>query len=179
MMSNVRTIDASSLAEKLQRGEVLLIDVREAAEFAECHIPNAISLPLTNIEPHFVQLSGETRTLVFQCQKGKRGELAAEQALVKVPGNKEIYNLTGGIEAWQQAALPVVSTQSGGKKTLPLNRQVFIAVGSLIFIGSLLAIAGIKAGAILTLFVSCGLLVAGFTGWCGMALLLQKMPWNR
>lgn len=178
-MSKVHTIDAATLAQKLQQGEVLLIDVREAEEFARCHIPSAISLPLTCMDTHLKQLKGESRALVFQCQMGKRGASAAAQALSSELRDKAIYNLTGGIEAWQKAALPTVSAQTGNKKTLPLNRQVFIAVGSLVFIGSLLAMLGFKVGAVLTLLISCGLLVAGFTGWCGMALLLQKMPWNR
>jgi len=58
-------------------------------------------------------------------------------------------------------------------------RQVQIVVGSLAAIGAILALAVNPWFAILPLFLGCGLLFAGISGTCGMALLLARMPWNR
>jgi hypothetical protein len=58
-------------------------------------------------------------------------------------------------------------------------RQVQIVVGSLSAAGSLLALAVDSWFAVLPLFLGCGLVFAGITGKCGMALLLARMPWNR
>jgi hypothetical protein len=58
-------------------------------------------------------------------------------------------------------------------------RQVQIFVGSLAAAGAILALAVNPWFAILPLFLGCGLLFAGISGTCGMALLLGRMPWNR
>ncbi len=58
-------------------------------------------------------------------------------------------------------------------------RQVQLAIGVLAFTGSLLAIFVNPLFAILPAFLGAGLILAGSTGWCGLAILLSKMPWNR
>jgi hypothetical protein len=82
----------------------------------------------------------------------------------------------GGTQAWIDAGLPVNRGQS---RVLPLMRQVQIIVGFLSAVGGLLALTVNKLFAILPLVVGSGLLFAGLTGFCGLALLLAKMPWNR
>jgi len=81
----------------------------------------------------------------------------------------------GGTLAWIEAGL---SVNRGTTKVISLERQVRIAAGSLVLTGVLLAIfvhpyfIGISA------FVGAGLIFAGITDWCGMGLLLAKLPWN-
>jgi len=58
-------------------------------------------------------------------------------------------------------------------------RQVQIVVGSLSAVGAILALAVNTWFAILPLLLGCGLIFAGISGTCGMALLLARMPWNR
>jgi len=58
-------------------------------------------------------------------------------------------------------------------------RQVQIVVGALSAAGTILALAVNRWFAVLPLVIGCGLLFAGVTGTCGMALLLARMPWNR
>jgi hypothetical protein len=58
-------------------------------------------------------------------------------------------------------------------------RQVQIAAGSLVLLGLLLSQAMAPAWILLSWFVGAGLVFAGITGWCGMAQLLARMPWNR
>ena len=73
------------------------------------------------------------------------------------------------------AGLPVIRS---GSKTLPLMRQVQITIGLISATGAALALAIHPLFAILPLVTGCGLLFAGLTGTCGLALLLAKMPWN-
>jgi len=56
---------------------------------------------------------------------------------------------------------------------------VRICAGSIILICSLLAIFISKWFVLIPAFVGAGLLNAGITEWCGMGLLLAKMPWNK
>lgn len=175
-MNKVIPINVATLITKKEKNEVVIIDVREANEFATAHIPNAISLPLTRLDAYLPYIAHENRDIVFQCQKGQRGATAAEKAIAGIFKDRTVYNLDGGIEAWQIAGEAVV-TQHTSK--IPLNRQVFIAVGSLVTTFSLMALSGITVAPWVTLLIGFGLLFAGFTGWCGMALFLQKMPWNK
>lgn len=76
--------------------------------------------------------------------------------------------------AWDQAGLPVVR----GKKAISLERQVRIVAGAMVVAGSVLSFvhpywAGLAA------FVGAGLVFAGITDTCGMAMLLARMPWNQ
>ena len=78
--------------------------------------------------------------------------------------------------AWERAGLPV---KRSGVKALPLERQVRIAIGSLVVLGVVLGWLVHPAGYAMSALVGCGLIFAGVTDWCGMALLMAKMPWNR
>ena len=74
-----------------------------------------------------------------------------------------------------EAGLPVVR----GKKAISLERQVRIAAGSLVVLGTALG-AFVHPGFLgLSAFVGAGLVFAGITDTCGMGMLLARMPWNR
>ena len=62
---------------------------------------------------------------------------------------------------------------------LPLMRQVQLIAGLLILTGTLLSLFVHPGWIGLAIFVGAGLTVAGSTGFCGMAVILEKMPWNR
>ena len=62
---------------------------------------------------------------------------------------------------------------------MPLMRQVQIAVGFCVLTASLLALWVDPRWVYVSLFFGAGLLFAGLSGFCGLALLLAKMPWNR
>lgn len=97
-------IDAGELAAMLRAGEALVIDVREAGEFASGRIPGAINMPLSTFQPSNLP-DANGRTLVLNCLGGKRSAMALEkcgaaQAAVDT-------HLAGGFSAWQAAGLPV------------------------------------------------------------------------
>jgi hypothetical protein len=60
-----------------------------------------------------------------------------------------------------------------------MGRQVQIAAGSLILLGVLLGAGVAPQSYLLSGLVGAGLILAGLSGWCGMARLLEIMPWNR
>ena len=107
------------------------------------------------------------------CRSGSRGRQACEKFLAA--GCTNVVNVEGGTQAWAAAGLPVVR----GKKTVSLERQVRIAAGSLDSLGVLLAWLVHPAFNALSAFVGAGLIFAGLTDTCGLALFLARMPWNR
>ena len=91
--------------------------------------------------------------------------------------NWKFYNLEGGITAWQNSGGAI--NQSGGPKVLPLDRQVLLLAGSFVLTASLLGYFVSPKFFLLASFFGLGLIVAGWTGFCGGALILAKMPWNQ
>jgi len=87
----------------------------------------------------------------------------------------ELVNVEGGLLAWQEAGFRTTSLTS----RLPIMRQVFIGAGSLVILGLVPGYFINDTYLLIPAFVAIGLLVSGLTGWCGMALLLSKMPWNK
>lgn len=77
--------------------------------------------------------------------------------------------------AWEAAGLPVVR----GKKAISLERQVRIAAGLLVLLGAILGFFVNPSFIGISAFVGAGLVFAGITDTCGMAMMLAKMPWNQ
>lgn len=172
-MSILPRIDPQSLHSRLQAGEVVLIDIREPAEYAREHIRGARLVPLGAIDAHDFDAELQ-KTAVFTCRSGNRTAMNASRLLAK--GFREALVLEGGIEAWKKAGLPV---HFDAKAPLDLQRQVQIVAGGLALLGALLAWFVHPAFILLSGFVGAGLMTAGITGFCGMARLLAVMPWNR
>lgn len=107
-MTTFHPIDPQTLNEWLKKGEAVLVDVREADEFAAEHIPYAISVPLSKITTAMPDLLNDKRKIVFQCKLGKRGEQACSFALAGELKAHDILNLEGGIIAWKGAGLPTI-----------------------------------------------------------------------
>src|SRR5690606_12606638 len=112
--------------------------------------------------------------VVFLCRSGMRTTGNAAKLAACCHG--ETYILEGGLDAWKAAGLPVEEDRG---QPLELMRQVQIAAGSLVLLGVVLGFAWRPALFGLSAFVGAGLIVAGATGWCGLARLLTTMPWNR
>jgi rhodanese-related sulfurtransferase len=168
------TISPRELQERVQRGEsVELIDVRTPAEFQEVHVPFAKNAPLDRLDPAAYRNRPASQPLYVICKAGGRGRQACEK--LQAAGLENAVNVEGGTSAWDQAGLPVVR----GKKTMSLERQVRIAAGSLVLTGAVLGYFVDPYFIGLSAFVGAGLMFAGITDTCGMALLLGRMPWNQ
>ncbi len=174
----VEAVSPRQAMDWLASGQAMLIDVREPYEFAAAHIPYALSAPLarTSAFLHDMDLPADRR-LVFQCQKGARGGQACAAFGAFAPGGQAVFNLEGGIEAWANAGLPVVS--AGAAPRLSIFRQVQITVGLLVALGVIVGFTVSPAGFVVAGLFGAALATAGVTGWCGLAILLNRAPWNR
>jgi rhodanese-related sulfurtransferase len=105
------------------------------------------------------------------CRTGSRAAKACRRLS---DAGLTVFNIEGGLQAWESAGLPVVR----GRKGISIERQVRIAAGALVLLGVLLGwfvspyFLGISA------FVGAGLIFAGVTDTCGMGMMLARMPWN-
>lgn len=170
-----RNISAQQAYAWLVSGEAVLIDVREPDEFKAEHIAYALSLPLGHVGTTFTQLNLANRKIIFQCLRGKRGE----QACTFLNGQNtscSAYNIEGGIEGWKAAGLPVISGSGSG---LSIFRQVQIIIGTLVGLGVVLGFGGHIWGFAAAGLFGAALALSGLSGWCGLAMLLAKAPWNR
>jgi rhodanese-related sulfurtransferase len=170
-MTQPQTITPQQAAQ--QQGSALFLDVRTPVEYQEMHINGAVSHPLSDLNPNQVKdLLASKSSGVIICRSGGRARQACEKLLAS--GLSNVAILEGGITAWDSAGLPVVR----GKKAISLERQVRIAAGALVFIGAVLGYFVNPAWIALSGFVGAGLVFAGVTDTCGMAMMLAKMPWN-
>ena len=155
--------------------KLVMIDVRTPVEHEEVRIAGSHLMPLDRLDAEEVKrLSAGAEACVVVCRSGQRAGQAFEK--LKVAGCDNLVVLEGGVTAWEQAGLPVLRSES---KRLPLMRQVQLIIGLLALSGSVLALTVDVRFAILPAFLGAGLTMAGATGWCGLAILLSKMPWNR
>ena len=173
-MSKITTVDAKTAKAWLDSKEAIIIDVREPEEFGASHIVGATLIPLGQIEkdklPDFTN-----KKLIIHCQLGKRGGMACEKLLAANP-DLDVYNLEGGIVAWQKAGFKVESSETF---TLPIEKQVQIVVGSGVVLG---VITGFLFHPIFFLVSACfgaGLLYTGITSSDELTNFIKKMPWNK
>ena len=172
------TITTAEFAALLAKGTpVAVLDVRTPAEFAECHVACAKLAPLDALDPKKAADAlkpADGTPIYLLCKSGNRATKAAEQFIAA--GIANVAVVTGGTEACIAANVPVAR---GGKATIPLDGQVRIAIGVCILLFSLLARYVHYTFGYLILAMAVALIVSGLTGFCGMALLLGKAPWNQ
>jgi rhodanese-related sulfurtransferase len=167
-----KLISAAELRELTSRGEnVQLIDVRSASEFASGHVPGAINIPMEQVEARLADVATKGQVILI-CQAGKRAAITAGW----ICDRRDVTVLEGGTEAWENAALPVVSC---APCRWSLERQVRFGAGLIALIGSLLALLVSRNWLVVPMFIGAGLTMAGLTGFCPMGIALAKMPWNR
>lgn len=167
------TISPRELAElRLKDQNLELIDVRTPVEFREIHVDFARNIPLDRLDPQSMTMGHAGAPLYVICRSGSRAKQACERlAAAGIP----VVNVEGGTLAWAAAGLPVVR----GRKAISLERQVRIAAGFLVLVGAVLAMTVHPYFAGLSAFVGAGLMFAGITDTCGMAMILARMPWNQ
>lgn len=173
---SVPTITPQRLAELCRDGgHIELIDVRTPVEYRELHVAQARNVPLDRLDPAALlkDRNGRHEPLYLICRSGSRGRQACEKFLAA--GFTNVVNIEGGTLACAEAGLPVVR----GKKAMSLERQVRIAAGTLVLLGVILGYFVHAAFLGLSAFVGAGLVFAGVTDTCGMAMLLARMPWNQ
>lgn len=162
-------------ARRLLDGGAVLIDIREADEHAREKIPGARHMALSKLDEMDIAIR-EGQTVIFHCKSGARTLANAPRLAGKLGRSCEVFVVEGGIDAWRKAGLPVVTDR---RQPLELQRQVQIGAGSLALAGAMLGVLISPWFFVVPAFVGAGLLTAGVTGFCGMARVLMRAPWNR
>ena len=97
---------AQAVTLLINRDKATIVDVRDAAEFATGHLPNARNIPLADLDSRIGELDKlKSKSVVVVCQSGARASAAAGK-LAKA-GFTDVVNLDGGIAAWKTAGLPL------------------------------------------------------------------------
>lgn len=169
----MKKINAEDLNKLLKDDQAILIDVRELSEYKSECIDGACHIPLHEIS--IDKIPSSSKPIVIHCRSGRRSEQACQLLMQQNP-DLNLYSLEGGIVAWMSKGLNVKNL---GKKIIPLDRQTQIVAGTFALTGTILGTFVNPYFYIIPGFVGCGLIFAGFSGWCGTTKILAKMPWNK
>jgi len=149
-----------------------LVDVREAFEFSSVHAEGAVNFPMSKIRREDLVAFGEDRSIGLLCKSGARAQMVRKQ----FSDLKNLVVIEGGTQAWVEAGLPHVK---GNGPCLSLDRQMRILIGALVLAGVVLFLTGWEPGIYLSGLMGAGLIFAGLTDTCPMAMVVARMPWNR
>jgi rhodanese-related sulfurtransferase len=169
-MVEIKTIKAEQAKKWLDDEKAILVDVREDNEHnMEC-IACAHHIPLDALDA--AKFAKEKKAIIFHCRMGKRSMQAAQKIHHAHPKLK-IYSLEGGIEAWKHCGLKTECHSGMGKcKMMPVCMTSAIK-GVLIVGGTMLGYMH-ETFLLIPLLVGAGMIVKGYTGWCGMENMIAK-----
>ena len=103
-MSEPSEVSPAAANIALQAGGAVLIDVRERSEYEQAHIPGSILIPLAELPGRLSEIPADKEVYVH-CRVGGRSARAVDY--LRTFGRPNSYNVSGGIDAWQDAGLPV------------------------------------------------------------------------
>ncbi|MEG9250163.1 rhodanese-like domain-containing protein [Arthrobacter sp. Soc17.1.1.1] len=156
------------------RQDLVVIDVRSAAEFESMHIPGSYNVPLPLLSEHTDEVASRLGSrVVLACQSGVRAEQARQR--LAASGISTAHVLTGGVPGYAAAGGDVVR----GKARWDLERQVRMVAGSLVIAG--LAGGRFVSPKVRTIagVIGTGLTFSAATNTCAMGKALSVMPWNK
>lgn len=106
-MAAAHDLQPADVARRMAERSILLIDVREPDEYAAERIHGALLYPLSTFDPRALPDTGKAG-IVFQCGSGMRSGKAMAAAVAA--GLPVVGHLAGGIKAWREAGLPLITT---------------------------------------------------------------------
>jgi rhodanese-related sulfurtransferase len=106
--ADILNIPAPDALAAQEAGAVLIVDVREPAEFAVERIAGALNLPLSSFDPSSLLAVVDPGKVIFQCGSGMRSMKAV--LACRLSGLPADRHLAGGINAWKLAGLPTLQT---------------------------------------------------------------------
>ena len=185
-MPQLTTISARDL-DGVKSGRGVILDVRTKMEHAEKRLACVHEhTPLDELDAGRFMSDrglGLDSEVYILCRSGKRAAQAAEKFIAA--GYRNIKVVEGGIVACEDCGHDIKgygvshgTRCSGQKGPVSLERQVRIAAGLMVVTGALMGLFIHSLFSTIPLIVGAGLVFAGVTDRCGMALLLTKAPWN-
>jgi rhodanese-related sulfurtransferase len=174
---SIQTITPTQLQALVSSGrKIEFIDVRSPREYESVHAEGARLMPLDELDAgkYLAARNGAgAEPIYFICAAGSRGGNACQKFIAA--GFNNVINVEGGTNAWTSAGLPVVR----GRKMISLERQFRIALGTIILGGVVLGFLVHPVFFGLCALAGAGLVFAGITDICPMAMLIARMPWNK
>lgn len=99
----IGTLEATRL---MNQGPTVVVDVRDEKEYAAGHLPRARHIPLKELDKRVAELAKfKEKPVIVTCRTGPRAGAACRA--LKRAGFSNVYLLKGGVNAWQQASLPL------------------------------------------------------------------------
>lgn len=172
MMKTITPQEVFSTIGTLPTGSYAIVDVRTPDEFKHEHIEGSMNMPLDTVLEHAETLRTYQHVYLY-CRSGNR----SGQACIRLHDAQIAHavSIEGGIDDLKRAGFATIK----GSKVLPLQQQVLLGAGSIIASDLVLSALVSPWFQLISLFASLGLIYAGLSGNCMLALLLARMPWNR
>lgn len=100
------SVDPVAATDLINRRDAVVVDVRPAADFAKGHIINAMNLPMNGFKNQISVLQKhKDKPILVSCRSGAQSTAACKE--LRKEGFREVYNLRGGLLAWENANLPL------------------------------------------------------------------------
>lgn len=106
-ISGINPLGTAEAIQIVNQRNGLFLDIRETVEFKKEHIAESMSLPLSTLETNIAKLKDPTQPIILICVSGQRSRTAAKQ--LRSNGFSDISVLSGGLNAWKDAKLPLFS----------------------------------------------------------------------
>ena len=161
-MTDHKDFEPAEVQAGLEAGRYLLVDVREAGEFADERIPGAILAPLSGFKPDCLP-RGDDREIILHCNSGGRSGRALQmcrEADIKVAGH-----VKGGILGWKASKLPTLRAENA-PTGMTIQQAVMAMASFLVLVSIGLSLVFSPWFLVLGAGVSAMLLQASFTGFC-------------
>lgn len=166
--------DAKELHEVMKDGQsIQIVDVREMPEYAADRISASANVPLSQLKSHADRVSRE-RPIFLVCESDSRANQAGRK--FEAMGFNDLTVLKGGLNSWRKESYPL---ETGQAAVWAMDRQVRFTAGLVILWGIIFSYLIHPLFVLISIFIGAGLVFSAVTDWCGMAILLGKMPWNR
>lgn len=108
--SGVANVSPTEAVLLMNRDKPLILDVRNADEFAAGHIQGAKHIPVTELAGRIKEIEKfKAKPILVHCQKGMRAKAAC--AILRGQQFTQIHNLQGGLDSWIEAKMPLVKVQ--------------------------------------------------------------------
>ena len=105
--SGVANVSGTEAVMLMSRSKPLILDVRDATEFAAGHIQGAKNIPLAELESRLKEIEKfKDKSVLVHCQRGMRAKSAC--SILRAQQFSQLHNLQGGLDTWAEAKLPLL-----------------------------------------------------------------------
>jgi rhodanese-related sulfurtransferase len=106
LLGGKNSIDPQQATLMMNHEDAVVVDVRPMADFGKGHIKSAVNIPINGFSNQVGQLEkNKDRPIIVSCRSGNQSQMACRQ--LRKAGFEKVFNLRGGIMAWEAANLPV------------------------------------------------------------------------